>query len=87
VHHGGAALDLMEKLEVIFSKSSSFWMVAQRWNGPIIVRPESECMTRMMRYDHMAQQLKDVLPVVTLHNPRARSIKVLPQHEEVRLSC
>jgi hypothetical protein len=34
-------------------------------------------MTRMMRYDHMAQQLKVVLPVVTLHNPRARSIEVL----------
>jgi hypothetical protein len=35
----------------------------------------------------MAQQHKIVLDVVKLRSPRARSIEVLPQHEEVRLTC
>jgi hypothetical protein len=38
---------------------------------PVIIRSKSERMTGIMRYDHMAQQLKVVLPVVKLCIPQA----------------
>jgi hypothetical protein len=47
----------------------------------------NDCSTEIMRYDHMAQQLKVVLAVVKLCSPRAQSVEVLPQREEVKLAC
>jgi hypothetical protein len=44
-------------------------------------------MTRIVRYNHMAKQLKVVLAVVKLCSPRAQSIAVLSYSEEIGLAC